>query len=69
VPVNDWSPGDTFHGEIAGDMISAVRELCDPQYVQVFPVLLKCTRPLLKLIAPGGYSRSDMSVCNKCTDS
>jgi len=30
--------GDTFHGEIAEDTIYAVRELCDPQYVQVFPV-------------------------------
>jgi hypothetical protein len=30
VSVNDCSPGDTFHGEITGDRISAVRELCDP---------------------------------------
>jgi hypothetical protein len=37
VSVNDWSAGDTFRGEIGGDRISEVRELCDPQYVQVFP--------------------------------
>jgi len=34
-----------------------------------FPRLSICTRPLPKLIAPGGYSCSDMSVCNTCTES
>jgi len=45
VSVNDWSPGDTFHGEIAGDTITALRELCDPQYVQVFPPSLDMHTP------------------------
>jgi hypothetical protein len=68
VSVNDWSHGDTFHGEIAGDRISAVRELCDPSMCKFFPVLLIRTRPVPKLIAPGGYGCPDMSVGNKCTD-
>jgi hypothetical protein len=63
VSVNNWRPGDTFRGEVAGDTIFVVRELCDPSMCS-FPVSLYAHALRQSLIVPRGASSSEMWVCN-----